>query len=380
MGSSSERDIMKRIIYIFTLFFCFSQLGFSEGYSAKKYYLHSLVEQNLNDNSRKAIMHWVDFLYESNDSLRANYWDKSEKLELKEDYCLFEKLLLQMPRETLLQYFPPYILSAEKIGNEYFLKTVFAQKEVSLNDTSANNQNPVAIIDIVVSNQSGKFYLKNSLNYQVLNFKKAKIGKIEYYVHPLLEIDNFSCQKANEFCDSLSKIWTGQSLQENIKYYVTPSPESLSRLLGFDFAYFGYTFGYTSINAKYIFSGTGNFNYRHELAHLVIGDIKNSLLSEGLATYYGGSGNVQFVELVKDFNKENYPLNEDKLKSILQNTNSKNYYVLGAILVNEVIKKSGIEGLKKFSQININDEKMISEICKNLGIKNLIDFINKQRD
>ncbi len=370
---------MKKFVLIFLIL---SNVVFANENLQSKYYLHSIVEQNLNDNSKKAISHWIDFLYESNDSLRASYWDKTERVELKEDYCLFDKLLMQMPRETLLQYFPPFILSVEKIGNDFFLKTVFAQKEVVLNDTSANNQNPVAIIDVIVSNQDGKFYLKNSLNYLTLNYKKSKIGNIEYIIHPLLTADEKSCKKANEFCDSLYKIWTGHKLQENIKYFVTPSAESLSKLLGFDFAYFGYTFGYTSINAKYIFSGTGNFNYRHELAHLVIGDVKNKLLSEGLATYYGGSNDIVFNELVKDFIKENYPLKEDHLKTILQNSNSKSFYVLGAILVNQVIKKSGLDTLKKLAEMNVNDEKMISEICKVLEIKNenLLNYINEIRN
>jgi hypothetical protein len=376
--NNDKGEIMynKKVFTLFVLFSLFTYFSYSQIKDKNNYFLHSLVGQNLNQESKSAISHWIKYLYESNDSLRANYWDKAESVELKEDYCLFDKLLMQMPREMLLQYFPPYILSVEKIENDYFIKTVFAQKEVVLNDTSLNNQNPVAIIDVIVSKQNNQFVLKNTLNYQTLNYKKFKIGNIEYFVHPLLKIEELSCKNAVKFCDSLSNIWNGSNLKESIKYFVTPSPESLSRLLGFDFAYFGYTFGYTSINAKYIFSGTGNFNYKHELSHLILGNVRNKFLDEGLATFFGGTGNEDFSKLEKEFSKENYPLSSEKIDSILKYSNSKNFYVLGALIVRDIIESKGIGEIKKLTNVENNNNKLF-ELLFNFTRTKKEDFIKR---
>lgn len=348
----------------------------SQNKNENKYYLHSLVEQNRDASTIQAVEYWVNFLFESNDSLRATYWDTNDKNKLRSDYCLFEKLFYQMPKEMQLKYFPPYILSAEKFGNDYLIKTVFAQKEISLSDTTSLNQNPVAIIDVIVLNKNGRFQLKNTLDFESIAYKKFSIGNINYFVHPLITIDTIACMNANQFCDSLSLVWHGHKLKEPINYYVTSGSESLGRLLGFDFAYFGMTYGYTLIDAKYLFSGTKDFNYKHELAHLITGNIKNKLLSEGIATYYGGSYNESYSSLTKEFYKENYPLNDEKIYAILKHINNKKFYIFGALIVSEILELNGISELKKMINIE-NDDKALFEYIYKLTKTNIEDFIKR---
>ena len=81
------------------------------------------------------------------------------------------------------------------------------------------------------------------------------------------------------------------------------------------------------------------------------------LLSEGIATYFGGS-NGQEYEIVKSkFFEINYPLDRAKIEEICKFPNQMNYYALGSILCELVINEKQIDGIKKIWDTRGSDDR-----------------------
>lgn len=348
----------------------------------EKYYLHSKVFQNINnDKSLEPIIeHWIAFLYEPNDSLRKYYWDIDDIDLFHEDYCLFCKHLFQFPRETFFNEFKiiPYIISIEKREDIYFIKSMFVQKNINLSNSFTENQNPVGIIKVGMIRKNNKLFLKNIIINETRNWPQFTTNHIKYIVEPNIEIDSVSCLNAARFCDSLSLKWYGTEYKDTIQYFVTPSSESAELLLGLDFAFFGSFTGVTLNSAGIIIDGTKNFNFRHELVHIVLGEFPNRLLNEGLATYFGGSGQYDFITILSEFSKKNYPLTKEKIKQFYSYPGFRDYYVFGALICEQIYGLKGINGLKLISDSGEGDDILIQNVCKLLNITEdeLIEKIN----
>ncbi len=351
-------------------------------YAEEKYYLHSKVFQSINNDKslEPVIEHWIAFLYEPNDSLRKYYWDIDDIDLFQEDYCLFCKHLFQFPRETFLNEFKivPYIISIEKREDIYFIKSMFVQKNINLSNSFTENQNPVGIIKVGIINNNNKLFLKNIIYQETSKWSQYQAKYIKYFVEPSIEIDSVNCLKAARFCDSLSFKWYGTEYKDTIQYFVTPSSESAELLLGLDFAFFGSFTGVTLNNAGIIIDGTKNFNFRHELVHIVLGEFSNRLLNEGLATYFGGTGHFDFITVLSEFSKKIYPLTKEKIKQFYSYPGFKDYYVFGALICEQIYRVKGINGLKLMTESGVGDDLLIQNVCKLLNITEdeLIEKIN----
>lgn len=348
----------------------------------EKFYLHSKVFQSINNDKslEPLIKHWIAFLYEPIDSLRKYYWDINDIDLFHEDYCLFCKHLFQFPRETFLNEFKivPYIISIEKREDIYFIKSMFVQKNINLSNSFTENQNPVGIIKVGIIKNKNKLFLKNIIYEETSKWLQYQAKHIKYFVEPSIEIDSVNCLKAARFCDSLSYKWYGTEYKDTIQYFVTPSSESAELLLGLDFAFFGSFTGVTLNNAGIIIDGTKNFNFRHELVHIVLGEFSNRLLNEGLATYFGGIGHFDFITILSEFSKKNYPLTKDKIKQFYGYPGFRDYYVFGALICEQIYGFKGINGLKLMTDSGVGDDLLIQNVCKLLNITEdeLIEKIN----
>ena len=87
--------------------------------------IHSRV-----DTSKKEIKEvagpWANYLNSKPDSLYDNpYWNSHEKLKFRRfDFSM--EYMYQFPSSQLLRYYKPTILSIEKEGNNYGIRTIFS--------------------------------------------------------------------------------------------------------------------------------------------------------------------------------------------------------------------------------------------------------------
>jgi len=255
---------------------------------------------------------------------------------------------------------------------------MFVQKNINLSNSFTENQNPVGIIKVGIIKNKNKLFLKNIIYEETSKWLQYQAKHIKYFVEPSIEIDSVNCLKAARFCDSLSYKWYGTEYKDTIQYFVTPSSESAELLLGLDFAFFGSFTGVTLNNAGIIIDGTKNFNFRHELVHIVLGEFSNRLLNEGLATYFGGIGHFDFITILSEFSKKNYPLTKDKIKQFYGYPGFRDYYVFGALICEQIYGFKGINGLKLMTDSGVGDDLLIQNVCKLLNITEdeLIEKIN----
>lgn len=352
-------------------------IGFSTILKAQdeRYFQHAIVNQTNGPKIDSVINFWTSFLYEENDSLQLKYWAE-EEIEKYTYPCLFCGNFFQFDRLDQLKYFKPYILSVEEKNNQYFIKTAFWNFNFKPSDTTNKNQNPAGIISVIVDEIDGQFYLKNVLSYRTTDWKKYTVGKINYMIAPSAEIDSVACQKAANYSDSLANAW--EVSYDSIDYYVTTTGHEIGKLLGFDFSFYGYTEGLSGTKDGFLMASGDNFFYRHELVHFVLGLYENGLFSEGLATFIGGSHNVEFDVLAKSFYEKFGPqLSKKEVEEILYIRNGENFYVFGAMICNAVYKQLGIAGLKKLSKCSKGNEKLLPFAADllNLSKKGFLEII-----
>lgn len=383
---------IKRNYLIIILFLCAAFILLPDKIKAShKYYLHSLVKQTMTPEIEGVIKFWINFLYEENDSLRQTYWDKNEVARFGDNYCLFcTSFFYQYGRIATLDFLPPYILYVEKIDEQFLITTMFTEYSFTLSDSSLKNQSPWGIIKVIVEKHNNTLTLKNVLSNETLLWRRFQVGNIDYYIEPMVQIDTIACFEANKYVDSISNIWYGKNYDKKIDYYVASTSATINKLVGFDFGFLGgIGDGFTLINAKMILSGNKNFQYKHELTHLVLGEIPNQLLSEGLATYFGGTGNLDFNAAVKKFSRENYPLTDEKITNIFDYPGFFEFYVFSALLCEQVYKVKGIAGLQSLLKDTTHEvgedfhnanNIMLQRICNLLGVSEpeLFDRINNR--
>lgn len=69
----------------------------------------------------------INYLNSEPDSLHNNqYWNSAEKVKFK-NFDLSTPYLYQFPSKQLLNYYKPTILSIEKEGDYYGIRTIFRQ-------------------------------------------------------------------------------------------------------------------------------------------------------------------------------------------------------------------------------------------------------------
>lgn len=325
----------------------FNALSLYSAEIEKDYYMHSIVKQTMNDENQSAIDLWIDFLYEPNDTIRRGYWEAADIEKYGDDYCLFQNGYFQFDRITQLQYFVPFILSVEKRNKSFTIRTMFTQKQVTLSDTAVKNQLPTAIIKVKVVNENNTLRLTNVIDDEVKKWNSYKTKNINYIVNNDIAIDTAECKKAQEFLDTLSTMW-GKNLETTLDYFVSNSSESINRLVGNDFAFYGgIGNGVAGRNGSYLLVGNEDYNYKHELVHIVMNNAGNRLLSEGIATYLGGRNEQEYEQVKSNFFDKYYPLDKAKIEKISEYPRQMDYYVLGAVLCELIMKEKGIAGIKE---------------------------------
>ena len=335
--------------------------------------IHSRVDTTQKEIKEVAEL-WIDYLNSKPDSLYDNpHWNKAERLAYK-NFDFSMPYLYQFPSNQLLGYYKPTILSVEKEGDYYGIRTIFAADGL---EGEYRKSNPWCITKLYAINENGKWKLKNALPIITENWTKKTMGKITFIYPPNHNFNEDLAKKASLFCNEIADEFLFPQWQ-SFDFYITNSGDELGKLLNFDFSFAGYNTGIGLNENRMLLSGLGSEFYPHEFIHLIVPNIdRHSLIEEGFATWKGGQGGKTFEESAYILANE---IGLDKKVTFTDVLNKKwgwqysAFYTTGAIFFKVAYDKGGIVLVKKLLETPNDSEKLIQTICSVFEIeKNEID-------
>lgn len=338
--------------------------------------IHSRVDTSKQE-IRDIVALWINYLSSKPDSIYNNpYWNESEKLKYN-DFDFTRSSIYQFPSAQLLNYYKPTILSVEKEGGYFGIRTIFSADGLH---GIYKKSNPWCITKIFAVKENNQWKLINALPVLTNNWKRKTIGKITFLYPPEHQFNETLAEKANEFCDSIALKFRLPDWKP-FDLYITKSGDELGKLLGFDFSFTGYSTGRGMNERRILLSGIDSEWYPHEFVHMIHRDNKRHvILEEGFATWISGQVSsettfgVAAKTLAQALSKNNAVTFEDIVnkKWGWQNA-SLYYYSTGAILCKLVYDKGGVSAVKKLLMTPADNDKLIQTICELLKIK-VTDF------
>lgn len=260
----------------------------------------------------------------------------------------YEDLMNLEVSSTNDHYYKPTVLEIIGTGtndHERLIKIAFIG--------NANQKNHLrAIYTLSIDTRDWKF--KRVLEHNTRNWKGIEIGNIKYFNSPLREFNSQRAEEFNAFNNTLAALFKRSPRQ--ITYFATTTPAEFYRIMGYDYIpnmYMAETGALNEYTSNIIFAGNDSEYYDHELVHSYLSPgyfktINNlRILSEGFATYIGGSNGKSYEELREelktlmaesDINLTEYldPYYETQKKNQLS-------YTVGALLLERAIRLLGME-------------------------------------
>lgn len=306
---------------------------------------------------------WTNYLNSEPDKISDNpYWNEEEKLKYK-DFDFSRSLLYQVPSNQLLRQFIPKILSIEKEGDHYGIRTIYSADGL---EGEYRKSDPWAIQKIYAERENNQWRLKNSLPIITNNWNRKTIGKITFIYPPYHKFNEELAVKANEFCNQVNDEFKFPDWKP-FDFYITQSGDELGRLLNFDFFSAGYTTGVGFNEKRILLSGLGSEYYPHEFIHLIVPKFeRHGLIEEGFATWKGGQDRKTLEESVSLFANE---LSKNDTVTFLDVVNKTwgwqyaAFYTTGAILCNSAYQKGGVKLVNELLKIPNDSEKLVENLC-----------------
>ncbi|MBR9832482.1 hypothetical protein GYB57_10065 [bacterium] len=272
------------------------------------------------------------------------------------------------------------ILETEN-SNQFLLKMAFVGND------SSNSSSLKSIYNILATIENNEVYFSRALNYYVANWNKVKRYPITYYISPKKNINEQEIKNQLKDIEILNEYFETDSIE--ISYYSCVNPIELFQIKGFDYSagmYFNKKGGIVEFG-NHVFSGNSSEYYTHEITHIYINTLfpgSNSLLNEGIATFFGGSGGldynwhkknlIEYIDSNKDFDFSNYT---EAFNKIYVDEKTPIPYMTGALIYEYVLEKYDknkfFEILKSkadlwiiLNSVNLNKDNLNSELLKQL--------------
>lgn len=294
-----------------------------------------------------------------NEKVRANFINVDRSAN---------QLFLYSKSKEYFNYYKPKILQIDSVDlKRYQIKTMYL---ANCSEPEYEKFNPEFITKHYAVNHNGIYKLENCIHYDTKNWKTKKFKFITYFIHPKVKYNYKEAKNAYKFCKKISSQFNIEILP--FKYYVLPNSDELGRLYNFEY-WMSYLNGQTNIPLREIYTTNSNFNFQHELIHIIFPLPKNKnefcpmIINEGIATWLGGLNSVKdFENELKNisilFNKKEKITFEEIINFKYRNEfNNSILYVTGAVICKLVHQKKGKEGLLKLYNSNLNNYKFILE-------------------
>lgn len=257
----------------------------------------------------------------------------------------------------------------EEVLDEFVVKTLFSRVLAENRDVK-----PVALTRVYALRENGEWVFGNALTRLTSDWERVQVGPIEYVVEPGRELDRTRAENAVAFADSLSMTFDVPRLQR-LTYYVAGSPERLHRIMGVDWTFGGLGYGYANRANDLILSGDPTFGEenRHELVHVVLGPLfaeglTHSLMSEGIATWLGGSMGRTFPELLVEYADYLEAFPEITVDGVLAANNDEGLRPTGAVLLELVHDRGGVSAVQELMRTGRSDEELRLAVARLLDV------------
>jgi hypothetical protein len=325
--------------------------------------IHSRVDTTHSEIKEVAAL-WTNYLNAKPDSIYDNpYWNNAEKLKFR-DFDFSQAYLYQFPSNQLSEYYKPTILSIEKEGENYGIRTIFSADGLQ---GAYRRSNPWCITKLYAVKENGEWRLKNALPIITENWNKKALGKITFIYPPHHKFNEELATKAILFCNEISAEFQFPEWKP-FCFYITDSGDELGKLLNFDFFFAGYTTGIGMNDNRMLLSGLGSAYYPHEFIHLIIPkQERHWIIEEGFATWKGGTMGKTFNEVAVTLANQIDVNDSITFTDVLNKKWGWQYaafYTTGAIFCKAAYDKGGVTLVKKLLETPNDNEKLIETICK----------------
>lgn len=129
---------------------------------------------------------------------------------------------------------------------------------------------------------------------ETAGWRRARVGLIEYVVHPALAFDGRQAAETAAWADSLARRF-GVAPAGPVTYYQVPDLQAGQRVMGLDWALGADRVGgRANPRARVVIAADPRYGaaYRHELAHVLLQDVaggRSAFVAEGIAYWLGGA-------------------------------------------------------------------------------------------
>lgn len=324
--------------------------------------IHSRVDTTKSEVKEVAEL-WINYLNSQPDSIYDNpYWNNVEKAKFK-SFDFSRAYLFQFPSKDLLGYFKPTILSIEKEGNNYGIRTIFSADGLQ---GKYRKSNPWCITKLYAIKENNEWKLKNALPIITESWKRRTIGKITFIYSSQHKFDEELAKEAVSFCDSITSEFNFNDW-ESFDFYITENGDEMGELLNFNFFFAGYTTGVGMNENRILLSGLGSEFYPHEFIHLILPKFdRHWMIEEGFATWKGGAMGKNFNENAQNLAQEiasNDTITFDDILNKKWGWQFAASYTTGAIFCNLAYNKGGVSLVKELLSTPNNNKILVQSIC-----------------
>ena len=257
----------------------------------------------------------------------------------------------------------------EDTQDEFVVKTLFSRVQGANQDVR-----PIALTRVYAILQNGEWVFGSALGRLTGDWQRFEVGPFEYFVAPGREFDRTRAERAVAFADSLSLIFDLPRLQ-GLRYYVANGPEEVHRIMGVDWTFGALGYGYAVSGNDMILSGDPTFGEenRHEITHIILVPVvseglTHSLISEGLATWLGGSMGRTLPELLAEYADYLVAYPDISVDTILEaNDPDRGWSPTGAVLVDLVHDQGGILAVQELLRTGRSDQDLRRALTRLLG-------------
>ncbi|MBI2967448.1 MAG: hypothetical protein HYY40_06515 [Bacteroidetes bacterium] len=324
---------------------------------------------------------WKNYLNSRPDSLYDNpYWSTKEKNKYMSVNLHFDRSSWIMYQGTnafqVLQVYKPKVMAIEKEFGKYYIITMYFGENM---DPRFQKENPPWITRHYASKEKNEWKLENSIQNVTREWRPYTTKNIMYVCTPLHRYNPDLAAMANAFIDSVVALFH-LPLPQSFEYYMAGSPDELCKLYNLDY-WLDFSPAMTHWPLRQLCT-SGHTEYNpHEFTHLIFKGTKHWIISEGLATWLGGSGYdgcTSYDDDLKYFANEirdNVTITFNDIYSRKFHLRSENYplYIAGAFIVKLTCDKKGIDGVREL--LSDETEDIYTLIAKYTGIqKEEIDF------
>ena len=336
---------------------------------------------------------WRKFLSSRPDSaIDRSLWNKKELKRYGEPYAARSWIYNS---QNIINSFPPLLLSLEKEGKFYAIRTLYYSEGLEKQYKSSNpwalqtmyakkvkikikNEDEEKKIDTMPQGKREGFVApepdslrkkKDSAEYKLFDplhvitdsWRNRRMGPIDYHFPHDYFFDRGVGLRMTKFIKSVRKKYDLPKVSP-IEFYITRNQDEIAAALGLDFI-LGPSAGRSNTPNAQVFSSLASEWYPHEITHVLFRDFKpHFILNEGIATYLGGSMNRSFDSLAADldqfFDSNDTISFQQILDSPYLEGSTAIYYTVGAVLCKMAYQEGRAEKVKELLSSGVSDDEL----------------------